>query len=130
MCIRDRDHPAQDGPSPQRYGAGLGRTRPVLDRAHPTDVWTARTFLPGLVGDPGAHSRLAGFRPRKGRNAMKLSTLEIILQELDSAGVRYLVAGGVATNAYGYQRLTQDLDLVIGMHRANILGAPVSYTHL
>jgi len=54
---------------------------------------------------------------------MKLSTLEIILQELDSAGVRYLVAGGVATNAYGYQRLTQDLDLVIGMHRANILGA-------
>lgn len=54
---------------------------------------------------------------------MKLGTLETILRELDSAGVQYLVAGGVAANAYGYQRLTQDLDLIIGMDRENILSS-------
>lgn len=51
---------------------------------------------------------------------MKLSTLETILRALDLANVRYLVAGGVAVNAYGYQRLTHDLDLVIGLERQNV----------
>ncbi len=54
---------------------------------------------------------------------MKLRSLETILRALDSASVRYLVAGGVAVNAYGYQRLTQDLDLVIGLQRENVLRA-------
>lgn len=54
---------------------------------------------------------------------MKLSSLETILCALDSANVRYLVAGGVAVNAYGYQRLTQDLDLVIGLQSENLLRA-------
>jgi hypothetical protein len=51
---------------------------------------------------------------------VRLSTLETILGALDSAGVQYLVVGGVAVNAYGYQRLTQDLDLVIGLRRENV----------
>ncbi|MCJ7796827.1 MAG: nucleotidyltransferase family protein [Thermoleophilia bacterium] len=54
---------------------------------------------------------------------MKLRTLETILGALSLASVRYLVAGGVAVNAYGYQRLTQDLDLVVGLQRENILRA-------
>ena len=54
---------------------------------------------------------------------MRLATLEAILGALNSAGVQYLVAGGVAVNAYGYQRLTQDLDLVIGLRRDNVLPA-------
>lgn len=54
---------------------------------------------------------------------MKLRTLETIVRSLASAGVRYLVVGGVAVNAYGYQRLTQDLDLVIGLRRDNLLRA-------
>lgn len=32
---------------------------------------------------------------------------------LESAGVRYLVAGGLAVNAYGYLRFTKDVDLVV-----------------
>jgi len=54
---------------------------------------------------------------------VKLNTLETILRSLHSANVQYLVAGGVAVNAYGYQRLTQDLDLVIGLRRDNVLRA-------
>ncbi len=54
---------------------------------------------------------------------MKLRTLETLLRALDSANVRYLVAGGVAVNAYGYQRLTQDLNLVIGLQPENVTRA-------
>lgn len=54
---------------------------------------------------------------------MRLSTLETIFRALNSAHVQYLVAGGVAVNAYGHQRLTQDLDLVIGLWRENVLRA-------
>jgi hypothetical protein len=54
---------------------------------------------------------------------VRLRTLETILRTLDVANVRYLVAGGVAVNAYGYQRLTQDLDLVIGLQRENVVRA-------
>lgn len=45
------------------------------------------------------------------------------MRELDSAGTQYLAAGGIAASAYGYQRLTQDLDLIIGMDRENILSS-------
>ena len=44
---------------------------------------------------------------------MKFSTLEAIFETLDRAGVRYLIAGGVAVNIHGYQRMTADLDLVV-----------------
>jgi len=39
---------------------------------------------------------------------------------LRNAGVRYLVAGGVAVNAHGYLRLTYDVDLVIQLAPDNI----------
>ncbi len=61
---------------------------------------------------------------------MKLNSLETILRALDSANVRYLVAGGVAVNAYGYQRLTQDLDLVIGLESENLLRALAALSEL
>jgi hypothetical protein len=54
---------------------------------------------------------------------VKFTTLETIFRTLNAAGVRYLVAGGVAVNAHGYQRLTQDLDLVLRLDRANVLTA-------
>jgi hypothetical protein len=34
-----------------------------------------------------------------------------------------VTAGGVAVNAHGYQRLTHDLDLVVGLERANVAAA-------
>ncbi len=51
---------------------------------------------------------------------MKLSTLEAIFNTLNQAGVRYLVAGGMAVNSYGYQRMTADLNLVIQLDSNNI----------
>lgn len=54
---------------------------------------------------------------------MNLRTLETIFRALDSANVQYLVAGGVAVNAYGCQRLTQDLHLAIDLQRENVLRA-------
>lgn len=54
---------------------------------------------------------------------MKLASLEAIARSLNEGGVRYLIAGGLAVNAHGYIRLTQDVDLVIALDSANILRA-------
>lgn len=54
---------------------------------------------------------------------MKLSSLEAIVGALNDGSVRYLVAGGLAVNAHGYIRFTQDVDLVISLDPANILRA-------
>jgi hypothetical protein len=35
--------------------------------------------------------------------------------------VKYLIIGGVAVVAHGYERFTKDLDLVIGLERKNII---------
>lgn len=51
---------------------------------------------------------------------MKLAAFEAIAAALRDAGVRYLVAGGIAVNAHGYVRLTYDVDLVIQLKPANI----------
>lgn len=54
---------------------------------------------------------------------MRLATLEALAKALDEAGVRYLVVGGVAVNAHGYQRMTQDLDLVVQLQVPNLQNA-------
>ena len=54
---------------------------------------------------------------------MKLSTLETIFNAFNHAGVRYIVAGGIAVNIHGYQRMTSDLDLVVQLDAANIKNA-------
>ena len=51
---------------------------------------------------------------------MKRSSFEAIVRALDGAGVRYLVAGGLAVNAHGYLRFTKDADLVIQLVPDNI----------
>ena len=51
---------------------------------------------------------------------MKLSTLETVFHALNKASVRYLVAGGIAVNIHGYQRMTADLDLVVQLDSDNI----------
>jgi hypothetical protein len=51
---------------------------------------------------------------------MKLASIEAIIRVLENAGVRYLVAGGLAVNAHGYLRFTQNMDLVIALDPANI----------
>lgn len=54
---------------------------------------------------------------------MKLASLEAIASALSNANVRYLIAGGLAVNAHGYIRTTQDVDLVIALDPDNVLRA-------
>lgn len=61
---------------------------------------------------------------------MKLSTLETVFNALNNAKVRYLVAGGIAVNIHGYQRMTSDLDIVIQLDSANIKSAMNSLKQL
>lgn len=54
---------------------------------------------------------------------MRLRTLEAIFRALEAEEVRYLVIGGLAVNAHGYQRTTGDLVLVLFLSRENVLRA-------
>lgn len=51
---------------------------------------------------------------------MKLASFIAIVSALEDAGVRYLVAGGLAVNAHGHVRFTRDVDLVIELVPENI----------
>lgn len=51
---------------------------------------------------------------------MRLASFEAIVRALNEAGVRYLVAGGLAVNAHGYLRFTKDADVVIQLMPDNI----------
>jgi hypothetical protein len=54
---------------------------------------------------------------------MKLASFDALIRALDTAGVRYLVAGGFAVNAHGYLRFTRDVDLVVQLLPENVLAA-------
>ncbi len=54
---------------------------------------------------------------------MELRSVEAVVSALNAAGVRYLIVGGLAVNAHGYQRTTVDLDLVIQLVPQNVLAA-------
>jgi hypothetical protein len=51
---------------------------------------------------------------------MRLGSFQAIVRALNGAGVRYLVAGGLAVNAHGFLRLTKDADLVIALDPRNV----------
>jgi hypothetical protein len=51
---------------------------------------------------------------------MEVHSIETIFKALNEAGVQYLIVGGLAVNAHGYERLTVDVDLVIGLEPGNI----------
>ena len=52
---------------------------------------------------------------------MQLHSVEAIVKALNEAQVQYLIVGGLAVNAHGYERLTRDVDLVIGLEPENII---------
>jgi predicted nucleotidyltransferase len=43
-----------------------------------------------------------------------------IVRELNQAGVRYIVVGGVAVNMHGVPRMTYDLDLLVDLEDRNL----------
>jgi hypothetical protein len=51
---------------------------------------------------------------------MEVRSIEIIVRSLNAAKVQYLIVGGLAVGAHGYNRLTVDVDLVIGLEPDNI----------
>jgi hypothetical protein len=53
---------------------------------------------------------------------MQLTSFDAIVSALNGAGVRFLVAGGLAVNAHGYLRFTKDVDLVVRLATADIVG--------
>ena len=40
---------------------------------------------------------------------MEVRSIETIVKTLNEAGVEYLIVGGLAVNAHGYERLTVDV---------------------
>jgi hypothetical protein len=52
---------------------------------------------------------------------MEVRSVEAIVRGLNAAEVEYLIVGGLAVNAHGYERLTQDVDLVIRLAPHNIV---------
>ena len=54
---------------------------------------------------------------------MEVRSIKLVVETLNSAGVRYLIAGGLAVNAHGYMRATNDLDLVIALETNNVVTA-------
>jgi len=54
---------------------------------------------------------------------MKADSFRTIIEALEMAGVRYLVAGGLAVNAHGFLRYTKDVDFVVELVSPNILAA-------
>ncbi|HEX8371962.1 MAG TPA: nucleotidyl transferase AbiEii/AbiGii toxin family protein [Chthoniobacterales bacterium] len=54
---------------------------------------------------------------------MKSASFTSIVQVLNKAGVRFMVAGGLAVNAHGFLRFTKDADLVIELVPNNIQAA-------
>jgi hypothetical protein len=52
---------------------------------------------------------------------MEVRSIEAIVKALNGAKVQYLIVGGLAVVAHGYERLTRNVDLVIGLKPRNII---------
>ena len=51
---------------------------------------------------------------------MEVRSIKTIVKALNDTKVQYLIVGGLAVGAHGYDRLTADVDLVIGLQPQNI----------
>lgn len=52
---------------------------------------------------------------------MQVRSVEAIVRALNDAKVQYLIVGGLAVNAHGFERATNDVHLVIGLEPDNII---------
>ena len=51
---------------------------------------------------------------------MEKRSIEAIVRVLNSAHVRYLIAGGLAVIAHGHVRLTKNVDLIVDLETSNL----------
>src|SRR3989304_5517796 len=49
----------------------------------------------------------------------ELGVLKIVIQRLESAGIRYMITGSVASNFYVTPRMTRDIDIVINIEHTD-----------
>jgi hypothetical protein len=61
---------------------------------------------------------------------METRSVEAIIRTLNSASVRYLVAGGLAVVAHGYVRFTADVDLIVDLDPENVRRATAALAKL
>ena len=61
---------------------------------------------------------------------MRLDQVISVVQALNEAGIRYLIVGGLAVNAHGHVRYTNDLDLVIGLESTTSVEASTPWSEL
>ncbi|MGH6691047.1 MAG: nucleotidyl transferase AbiEii/AbiGii toxin family protein [Gammaproteobacteria bacterium] len=61
---------------------------------------------------------------------MKLTSIEAFARALNEAGVPFIVVGGLAVNAHGYGRVTQDIDVVLKLEPATVRAAFVALASL
>src|SRR5213596_2575549 len=54
---------------------------------------------------------------------MERHSVDAVVEALNAANVRYLVAGGLAVVAHGYVRFTADVDLIVDLEPANVVRA-------
>jgi predicted nucleotidyltransferase len=43
-----------------------------------------------------------------------------IFKEINNAGIKYMIVGGVAVNLYGYSRFTSDIDIIVLTEEQNL----------
>jgi hypothetical protein len=61
---------------------------------------------------------------------MTVEAIQAIFRALNEAEVRYLVCGGLAVVAHGYERLTRDLDLLLALDEGNLQAVIEALTQL
>jgi nitrogen regulatory protein PII-like uncharacterized protein len=66
---------------------------------------------------------MLAYRESNLSSLMKVEDIRKIFRALNDADVHYLIVGGLDVVAHGYVRFTQDIDLVVGLERENVLRA-------
>lgn len=61
---------------------------------------------------------------------MERQSVAEIVRSLNEAGVRYLIAGGLAVAAHGHLRFTADVDVMIGLDADNVARAIAALSRL
>jgi hypothetical protein len=61
---------------------------------------------------------------------MRFDSIVRLFAAMNAADVSYIVVGGLAVNAHGYQRLTHDIDLCLEMREENVRAALTALTRL
>jgi hypothetical protein len=61
---------------------------------------------------------------------LERASVSAIIEALNSAGVRYLIAGGLAVVAHGHVRFTADLDLFLDLEKENLSRAVGAFAGL